>query len=81
MQATVTFNGNTYTEQDINNVVMVNHVCNCGNHMHVPQGAIAVGIVEDCAHCGKDYPEENHCQMLTESWCGLIEDGDINLDE
>lgn len=77
MQAIVRYNNTEYTELDINNVVMTHHTCTCGNHMYVPLGAIQVGMVDTCSHCGTDYPEDNHCAAITEGWVGLIEDGGI----
>lgn len=80
--ATVTFNGNSYTEQDIENPTMTDFTCQCGNPMFIPLGAVVLGLTKDCAHCTAThgYPAETHCAALTQGWVSLIEDGDICLD-
>ena len=75
--AKVIFNGKSAIEHNINNVIMSNKPCDCGNPMNVPLIARVLGIVTDCAHCGKDYPMEHHCAAVTESYLELIEDGGI----
>lgn len=82
MQSKVTFNGKTYIETDVNNVKMTDFYCECGNHMHIPLGAVELGLTTSCGHCTAThgYPEKEHCASLTMGWTGLIEDGDICLD-
>lgn len=81
MTTTIIFNGKEYIENNNKMPRMINTTCKCGNPMNVPIAVLVLGIVEDCAHCGKDYPAKAHCEAITESYKGLIEDGgDINLD-
>ena len=81
MQTTITYNGQTYTESDNQNPEMIDTKCPCGNRLYVPSIAWSLGLVSGCGHCGKDYPEQSHCQAVTEAYLGLIEDGGtINLD-
>lgn len=79
--AKIIFNNKSAIEHNINNIVMTNKPCSCGNPMSIPLIARVLGLVEDCAHCGKDYPMEQHCLAVTQSYQSLIEDGGvINLD-
>lgn len=82
MQATVTFNGKSYVEQDVDNITMTTYTCSCGNEMHIPLGAVVVGLTTSCGHCTANhgYPKEAHCASLTQGWECLVEDGDICLD-
>lgn len=81
MKTVINFNGQTFTEASNINPVMTNNVCNCGNPMYVPLAVLVLGIVEDCAHCNKEYPFEAHCNAITQAYQELIEDGgSINLD-
>ncbi len=75
--AKVIFNGKSAIEPNVNKVMMSRKPCSCGNPMYVPTVARIVGIVTDCAHCGKDYPMEQHCKAVTQSYIDLIEDGGI----
>ena len=79
--AKVIFNGKSAIEHNIIKVAMSNKPCACGNAMYVPLVTRVLGLVNDCAHCGKDYPMELHCQAVTDSYISLIEEGGIiNLD-
>lgn len=82
MKATVTYNNNVYIEQDVNNVVMTNFTCECGNEMHIPLGAVELGLTTTCGHCTANhgYPKDQHCASVTNGWTELVEDGDICLD-
>ncbi len=81
MKTTITFEGKTYTELNNKMPRMINTKCKCGNSLNVPIGVLVLGIVTDCAHCGKNYPAKQHCAALTESYKDLIEEGgDISLD-
>lgn len=75
MKTTITFNGKSYVENNNRAPRMINKACSCGNKMYVPIAVLVLGIVEDCAHCGKDYPALAHCNAITESYKGLIEEG------
>jgi len=75
--AKVIFNGKSAIEHNVNNVMMSKKPCSCGNPMNVPLVARVVGLVTDCAHCGKNYPMEAHCNTITESYKSLIKDGGI----
>jgi len=75
--AKVIFNGKSAIENDINNIMMSNKPCACGNPMNMPLITRVLDIVTDCAHCGKDYPMEAHCNAVTQSYIELIEDGGI----
>lgn len=81
MKTVVTFDGKQYTESNNKAPRMINKSCKCGNSMYIPIAVLVLGIVEDCAHCGKNYPSITHCQALTESYKSLIEEGGlISLD-
>jgi hypothetical protein len=81
MKTTITFDGKTFTELNNKAPRMINKVCSCGNPLYIPVATLVLGLVTDCAHCGKDYPAKAHCNAITESYKGLIEDGgDICLD-
>jgi hypothetical protein len=82
MKSKVTFNGQSYTEENVESVVMTDFTCTCGNPMYIPLGAVVLGLTTSCGHCTAKhgYPKEQHCAALTEGWITLIEDGDICLD-
>lgn len=81
MKTSITFGGKNYVEADNKNPRMINKKCKCGNSMNIPIAVLVLGIVEDCAHCGKDYPAVAHCNAITQSYKDLIEEGgEINLD-
>jgi hypothetical protein len=81
MKTTITFNGKTFTELNNKMPRMITKSCKCGNRMNIPIAVIVLGIVEDCAHCGKDYPAVAHCNAITEAYKDLIfEGGNISLD-
>lgn len=75
MKTVITFNGKEYNEANNKAPRMINKLCKCGNSMYIPIAVLVLGIVEDCAHCGKDYPALAHCNAITESYKGLIEEG------
>jgi hypothetical protein len=81
MKTTITYKGKTFTELNNKAPRMITKACACGNKLNVPIAVLVLSLVEDCAHCGKDYPAKNHCDVLTESYKDLIsEGGDICLD-
>lgn len=73
MKTIISYEGKTFEEKDNSNVEMISTNCACGNELYVPLATIVLGLVSDCAHCGKNYPQENHCEAITESYKGLIE--------
>lgn len=68
----VIFDGKTYVEQDVNSITMTTQKCSCGNALYIPLGAWVLGIVSDCSHCNKDYPKEQHCAALTQSYKEIL---------
>lgn len=72
MKTVITYNGKTFTELNNKNPRMITTFCKCGNRLNVPIAVIVLGIVEDCAHCDKDYPAVAHSAEVTDSYLGLI---------
>lgn len=77
MKTVIIFDGKEYTEDNNAAPRMINTKCKCGNALNVPIAVLVLGIVEDCAHCGKNYPAVAHCNAVTESYKSLIEDGGV----
>jgi hypothetical protein len=77
MKTTITFNGRTFIEKDNTNIQLVRCKCKCSNKLIIPLGVLTLKLIEDCGHCNTDYPQSNHCQMLTNSYTDLISEGGI----
>lgn len=79
MKTTITYNGKQFTEENNSAPKLIRTRCKCDNELVIPLGALVLGLVKDCAHCGKDYPLVAHCRTITESYKGLIE-GETSVD-
>ena len=73
MKTVIKFNGRTFIEEDNTKIKLIKARCSCGNKLIIPLACAVLGIVKDCAHCGKDFPAKNHSESIISSYKDLIE--------
>lgn len=73
MKTTITYQNKSFIEEDNTKIKLIKARCSCGNKLIIPLACAVLGIVKDCAHCGKDFPAKNHSQSIISSYKGLIE--------